>query len=123
MDDDKIGAILDQMGQAAYELAAYCHAEGCEDVWDCPEHKEECSRKLGPDTAIAWEMAALLYHTCGLLHRGASRDWKAVNYSFHIGSAIYRIAFRLEKEFPKLFELVAAGYELLVEADLRKGGK
>ncbi len=41
-------------------LRAYCHVEGCLEVYDCPEYHEKCKEKLDLDTSLAWQMAECL---------------------------------------------------------------
>ncbi len=42
------------------QLTKYCHAPGCQYSESCPAKHEECKKRLGLDTSIAWEAANIL---------------------------------------------------------------
>ena len=63
---DKIEPLREELKRLIYELSAYCHDEGCDEVYVCPWHKEACRQKLGLDTSIAWEVCNLLRYVYSL---------------------------------------------------------
>lgn len=44
-------------------LRRYCHASGCNFIYDCPALHSKCSQKLDLSTAIAWTVADCLGDT------------------------------------------------------------
>jgi len=113
MKKEEIKGMVERLEKAAEGLARYCHAEGCEDIWDCPLYHRKCSRKLGLDTAIAWEMATELGYTCDILRKKPPWPRDRIRVSFFIAGTLFRIVYHHSDEFPKLWELVGIGYDVL----------
>ena len=113
MKKEEIKGMLERLEKATEGLARYCHAEDCEDIWDCPLTHDKCYRKLGLDTAIAWEMATELEYTRDILKEGPPWPRERIKVSFFIASALFRIVHHHPDEFPKLWSLVGIGYDVL----------
>jgi len=57
MKKERFREVLDALEALEEKLMKYCHVEECDAIYDCPADHEECAKKLGLDTAIAWQLA------------------------------------------------------------------
>ena len=114
MKKEEIKGMIERLEKATEGLARYCHAEDCEDIWDCPLNHEKCSRKIGLDTSIAWEMAERFKYAYEILQRDPPWPRDVIREILLITRFISGVVARHKIGFPKLWEPLCDGWRALV---------
>ncbi len=115
MKKERFREVLDTLEALKEMLIKYCHAEECDNIHDCPASHEECAKKLGLDTAIAWELAC---DVKGILNwMEANIEWarKHLEWAMPKVSGFARVVEQHALSFPELDVLVQRTYTALLE--------
>jgi len=119
MTHSAITDILNRLTEISTNLYAYCHHEKCDQPGECPIHHKKCRKKLGLDTAIAWQ-AAHQVESC-ISHVIAKTEYRqlptyyrrAIAENYRVLGALLEIVRLHSKDFAKLDGLVTMAYNLV----------
>jgi len=111
--------IINRLAQIHMSLRAYCHHEKCDHPEECPTYHEKCRKKLGLDTAIAWQAAhqieSCISHVRGRIEYRQLPAYyhQAITESYRTLGVLLEIVRLHSKDFTKLDDLVTMAYNLV----------
>ena len=113
--EERIQEVLEVLRKLEKWLRGYCHAEKCSAIHECPADHEECAKKLGLDTAIAWELRDDVEAVLYWMERDTKRARKFLEWAIVTASAFANVVERHATSFPELDVLVQRTYVALSE--------
>ena len=123
MKEKKIQEVRGDLEKIEEALRRYCHSEGCREIHVCPNFHEECAKRLGLDTSIAWELAGEVR----LLAEGIEKDSRWIPLylrdAARMADICEKVVRRHERSFPELYRLVLKVLDTLGDVESLVGRK
>ena len=115
MKKERFREVLDALEALEEMLRKYCHAEECDAIYSCPADCEECAKKLGLDTAIAWQLADRVRVILDCVEVSREQTLLLLEKYVPIVDAFGSVVARHMASFPQLDDLVDETRTALME--------
>ena len=115
MKKERFREVLDALEALEEMLRKYCHVKECDRIYDCPANHEECAKKVGLDTAIAWQLAHRVRVILNCLGISREQTLLLVEKCVPVVDAFRSVVTLHRTPFLRLEDLIAETHAALME--------